>query len=257
MRTAGGLPCDVLFLMEGEEESGGTSLSEYVSKHKAEIPADAVLVSDTTMHGEGTPAITYGLRGLLAFDVILRTAERDLHSGIYGGVIANPVALLSRIIAKCVTADGRIAIPGFYDSVTHIEPWERENMERLSFNKQTFVQQAGVKQLWGEADFSVFERIWTRPTFEIDGMISGYTGTGMKTIIPASATAKMSIRLVPDQKPNNILDLVKQHVRSLCPDWVELTVQGPASSAKPILFDINEPMIRKGWEALREGQWPE
>ncbi len=253
IKTQGKLPCDVLFLFEGEEESGGTSLTEYLSEHKDELSADAILLSDTAMYDKNTPAITYGLKGLLAFEVTVTTIEHDLHSGVFGGAIRNPAIFLSQIIAKCINAEGKITIPGFYDKVKDIEKWEKENIEKLKFDTSTFLEQAGTKQIWGDKDYSVLERIWTRPTLEVNGLISGYAGSGVKTIIPNSATAKMSARLVPDQNPNEILGLIKDYLNSICPDSVELTISSPFSSANPIVFDTGGPMIQKVSEALKEG----
>ncbi len=253
IKTQGELPCDVLFLVEGEEESGGTGLSEYLSNHKDEISTDAILISDTALYGENTPAITYGLRGLLAFEITITTIEQDIHSGTFGGAILNPAILLSQIIAKCINAEGKITIPGFYDEVKPIETWEKENIEKLKFETRTFLDQAGSKQVWGDKDYSVLERTWNRPTFEVNGLISGYAGSGVKTIIPNSATAKISARLVPDQNPNHVFALIQEYLNSICPNWVKLTITEPLSSANPIVFDTDEPIIKKGCKALKEG----
>ena len=253
IKTEGALPCDVLFLFEGEEESGGTSLTDYLYEHNEEISTDAILLSDTAMYDRNTPAITYGLKGLLAFEITITSIEQDLHSGTFGGAILNPAILLSQIIAKCVNSEGKITVPGFYDKVKEIETWEKENIEKLKFDVNSFLEQAGTKQIWGDKDYSVLERIWTRPTLEVNGLISGYSGSGVKTIIPNSATAKMSARLVPDQNPNQILSLIKEYLNSICPDSVELTISSPFSSANPIVFDTGGSTFQKGCNALKEG----
>jgi len=252
LKTDGELPCEVLFLLEGEEECGGESLAHYVKEAKDELKPDVVIVSDSTMYDENTPAITYGLRGMVMFEFTVKGPDRDVHSGAYGGAIANPAMVLAQMLAACVDSGGKVLIPHFYDDVAPLEEWEAESLAKLGFDEQAFVSELNVTRPHGEAGRSTLERIWMRPTFEINGMYGGYTGDGSKTIIPASATAKISCRLVPHQDAARIRDLVSEHIRSICPDTVRLELSDFATSP-PVLFDVNDPTFRAAQEALRQG----
>jgi len=252
LKTEGRLPCEVLFLLEGEEESGGDALARYVSQAKDELKPDAVVVSDSTMYDENTPAITYGLRGIVAFEFTVRGPNADVHSGAYGGAIANPAMVLARILADCVAPDGKILVSHFYDDVAPLEDWERESYRKLNFNDQALAKELNVPKLHGEAGYSTLERLWARPTFEINGLFGGYQGERSKTIIPSFATAKVSARLVPHQNPERTRDLIFDHIRSVCPDTVRLEMSDFMSSP-PVLFDVNNPAIRAAQEALRKG----
>jgi len=252
LQTAGRLPCEVLFLLEGEEESGGSSLEEYIQAEKANLTADAVILSDTDMYDENTPALTYGLRGTVALEVKVKTAAFPVHSGSYGGAIGNPVTVLSRLISSCIGPDGRILIPGFYEDVRPLADWEKENIHRLDGRDRNLMAETGVRKTFGEPGFSTLERIWTRPTFEPNGISGGYEGEGMKTIIPACAIAKISLRVVPDQNPEKIAGLVSQYLKSICPDYASLEVT-VLSTSWPILFDVDNPMFQAGRKALQCG----
>jgi len=248
----GELPCEVLFLLEGEEESGGDALARYVRQAKDELKPDVVIVSDSTMYDANTPAITYGLRGMAACEFTVTGADKDVHSGAYGGGIANPAMVLARILAACVGPDGKVLVPHFYDDVAPLEQWESDSMKKLAFDDQAFVGELNVSRPHGEAGFSTLERIWMRPTFEINGIYGGYTAEGAKTIIPASATVKISARLVPHQHPARIAELIAEHVRSVCPDTVRLEMSKFAT-CPPVLFDVNNPTFRAAQEALQQG----
>ena len=252
LKTEGELPCDVLFLLEGEEECGGDSLAHYVRDAKDELKPDVVIVSDSTMYDANTPAITYGLRGMVMFEFTVKGPCRDVHSGSYGGAIANPAMVLAQILSACVTPNGKVLIPHFYDDVAPLEDWEAESLSKLGFDEQAFVAEVEAPRPHGEAGHSTLERIWMRPTFEINGMYGGYTGDGSKTIVPASATVKVSVRLVPHQDPARIRDLIAEHIRSVCPDTVRLELSDFATSP-PVLFDVNDPTFRAAQEALRRG----
>lgn len=252
LKTEGELPCEVLFLLEGEEECGGESLARYVEEAKDELKPDVVIVSDSTMYDAKTPAITYGLRGMVMFEFTVTGPDRDVHSGSYGGAIANPAMVLAQMLSACVAPDGKVLIPHFYDDVAAVEDWEAESLAKLGFDEQAFVGELNVARPHGEAGRSTLERIWMRPTFEINGMYGGYTGDGSKTIVPASATAKISCRLVPHQDPARIRDQVAEHIRSVCPDTVRLELSDFATSP-PVLFDVNDPTFRAAQEALRQG----
>jgi acetylornithine deacetylase/succinyl-diaminopimelate desuccinylase-like protein len=252
LKTEGQLPCEVVFLLEGEEECGGDALARYVRQEKDELKPDAVIISDSTMYDEKTPAITYGLRGIVIFEFTVKGPDRDVHSGSYGGAIANPAMVLAQVLSACAGPDGKILIPHFYDEVAPLEQWESDSMVKLGFDEQAFVGELNAPRPHGEAGHSTLERIWTRPTFEINGIFGGYTGDGSKTIIPASATAKISVRLVPHQQPDRIRDLIVEHIRSVCPDTVRLEL-GEFATSPPVLFDANNPTFQAAQEALRQG----
>ncbi len=252
LQAEGELPCEVIFLLEGEEESGGDALPRYINRAREELKCDAVIVSDSTMYDANTPAITNGLRGIFAFEVTVKGPNSDIHSGAYGGAVANPAMVLAQILAACVSPDGRILVPHFYDDVAPLEDWERENFRRLAFNDEVLARELNVPHLHGEAGYNTLERLWARPTFEVNGIFGGYQGQRSKTIIPASATAKISARLVPHQAPAKIRELVFKHLRAVCPDTVRLEISEFAMSP-PVLFDVNTPVIRAAQEALRKG----
>ncbi len=253
IRTTGPLPCDLRFLIEGEEECGGDSLKKYVEREKTNLAPDAVVISDTTLYDERTPAITYALRGLVGLEVTVRVAGRDLHSGAYGGGIGNPAIALAHMIGACMGADGVVRIPGFYEQVRPLEDWETQTIERLAFDERTLLEEAGARTTFGEAGRSILERMWARPTFEVNGIFGGYSGGGMKTIIPASATAKISMRLVPDQDPKQVFEQAAGYLRSQCPPYATVEIKGPLGAAPPVLFDVKDPAIKTGRQALESG----
>ncbi len=252
LKTEGQLPCEVVFLLEGEEESGGDALGRYVTQVKDELRPDAIVISDTTMYDEKTPALTYGLRGIIAFEFTVKGPGTDVHSGAYGGAISNPAMTVAQILAQCVSPEGKVLVPHFYDDVAPLEDWERECYRKLNFNEKALMQELNVPGLHGEPGFTTLERLWARPTFEVNGIFGGYQGQRSKTIIPSSATAKISVRLVPHQNPDRIRDLVFEHIRSVCPKTVRLELNQFGASP-PVLFDVNNPIIRASQEALRRG----
>jgi acetylornithine deacetylase/succinyl-diaminopimelate desuccinylase-like protein len=252
LKTEGELPCEVLFLLEGEEESGGDALARYVTQARDEIQSDTVIISDSTMYDEKTPAITYGLRGIIAMEFTVKGPSSDVHSGAYGGGIANPAMVVAQILAQCVSPEGRILVPRFYDDVVPLADWERESFRKLNFNDQALAKELDVPRLHGEPGFSTLERLWARPTFEVNGIFGGYQGQRSKTIIPASATAKITCRLVSNQDPARVRDCVVEHIRSVCPNTVRLEINDFGASP-PVLFDVNNPAIRAAEEALRKG----
>jgi acetylornithine deacetylase/succinyl-diaminopimelate desuccinylase-like protein len=252
LQTEGKLPCGVIFLLEGEEESGGDALARYVSRARNELKSDAVVISDSTMYDANTPALTYGLRGIIALEFIVRGPAMDVHSGAYGGGIANPALVLAQILAGCVSREGKVLVPHFYDDVVPLQDWERESFRKLNFSDEGLAKELNIPRVHGESGYITLERLWARPTFEINGIFGGYQGQRSKTIIPASATAKVTCRLVANQDPARIRDLVIAHVRSLCPDTVRLELNEFGASP-PVLFDVDNPMIRAAQEALRQG----
>jgi len=252
LKTEGQLPCGVIFLLEGEEESGGDALPRYVEQAKDELKPDVIVISDSSMYDEHTPAITYGLRGIVSFEFTVRGPSTDVHSGDYGGAIANPAMVLAQMLAACVSRDGKVLVPHFYDDVAPLQKWESDTFRKLAFNDEGLMKEVGVPRLHGEAGFSTLERLWARPTFEVNGIFGGYQGERSKTIIPAFATAKVTSRLVPHQDPNRIRDLIFEHIRAICPDTVRLEMSGFMASP-PVLFDVKNPYFRAAQEALRAG----
>jgi acetylornithine deacetylase/succinyl-diaminopimelate desuccinylase-like protein len=225
LATGTELPVNVIFLIEGEEEVGSNNLIPFLKQHARELRADYVVVSDSAMWAKGIPAVTYGTRGVLAMELRVDGPNRDLHSGVFGGSVANPAMVLAQLLASCVDANGHITVPGFYDAVAPLTKWERGQFAKLPFNEQAYAKSLGVPATTGEKGFSTTERRWARPTLEINGIFGGYQGAGGKTIVPAWAGAKITCRLVPNQKATTIARLVQQHLLAKCPKSVKLTVE--------------------------------
>ena len=217
LKTGTPLPCDLTFVIEGEEEVGSANLAKFLKSHRRELACDAVVVSDTGMPDADHPALTYALRGIIAFEITLRGPSRDLHSGIFGGAVDNPAMALSQLLGKLRDKNGRVAIPGFYDDVAPLSAYERKEFKRLPTNDAELQKMLGVKKLFGERGFTAMEQRSARPTFEINGLTSGYQGEGSKTIVPAWARAKITCRLVPDQNPARIRKIVCNHLKKICP----------------------------------------
>ncbi len=224
LKARGSLPVNVIFLVEGEEEVGSVNLTPFVKNHRDRLAADAVVVSDSGMFAPGLPSILYSLRGLAYLELRVRGAASDLHSGAYGGAVVNPANALSKIIASLHDANGRVAIQGFYDDVTDVESSVREGIAALPFDDESFRTSVGAPALAGEDGFTTLERLWIRPTCDVCGLLSGYTGEGAKTVLPSQAMAKVSFRLVPDQSPERIADLFRAHVAAHAPVGVEVEV---------------------------------
>ena len=216
------LPVNVIFLVEGEEETGSPHLEDFLRKHMAALTADIVVISDTGMVGPGIPTFTYALRGILCLEVRLSGPAADLHSGIFGGSVANPATVLVELLAKLHDKHGKVAVPGFYDRVKPLESWERERWATLPYTDQTWLKTTGSPALYGEEGFSNLERVWARPTAEINGLASGYQGEGPKTIVPSRATAKVSFRLVPDQDPTELRGIITEFLTRNCPSTVAI-----------------------------------
>ena len=218
----GTLPVNIVVLAEGEEEIGSPSLVPFVEKYKQRLAADVVVISDSAMFEEGLPSLLFSLRGLAYFELKARTARTDLHSGAYGGAVPNPATALARIIASFHDADGRVAIAGFYDDVLEWDAKTRAQIKSLPFDGEDFRKGVGATALNGEKGWSVLERLWIRPTCEVNGFLSGYTGEGAKTVLPAKAMAKVSFRLVPDQRPEKVRELLEAHLAKVTPAGVEI-----------------------------------
>ena len=234
----GTLPVNVKFLIEGEEEVGGESVAKYVAENPKKLKADVALVSDTSLYAEGIPTLCIGLRGLIYTEIVARGPARDLHSGVYGGAAPNAVFGLVELLAKLKDANGRIQIPGMYDDVEAPAPAEKASWAALPFDEKEFLKdEVGSNRLTGEPGFSVLERTWARPTLEVHGIAGGFTAAGAKTVIPATATAKVSMRLVPRQDPDKIIAAYKKFVAACTPAGIETEVRilssGPAISVNP------------------------
>ena len=227
LREKGSLPVNVIFLIEGEEEIGSPSLEEFLNEHRDELACDLAAISDTAMAPGNRPALTYALRGIAAMELIVRGPARDLHSGLFGGAVANPATVVGRLIASLHDADGRVRIPGFYDAVRALAPWEREAaaaLEKASGGDAAIQELAGVTELVGEKGFTTIERIGARPTAEVNGIGGGYQGAGTKTVLPKEAFAKLTFRLVADQDSVAILTAAEEYLRSQTPPGVLLEI---------------------------------
>ena len=251
LKTGTELPCDITFVIEGEEEVGSSSLAGFLKARRKELACDAVVISDTGIPSLRHPALTYGLRGIAALEVRVDGPSRDLHSGIYGGSLDNPAMVLSQILARMKDARGRVTIPGFYDDIAPLTAYERKQLARLPFDAAAYRKFLGVPALNGEKGFTPIEQRSARPTFEINGLTSGYQGQGSKTIVPAWASAKITLRLVPGQKPSKILRAASDWIRKVAPPTVKVTVD-PGHSGDPYLVSPTGPLAQAGLRALEQ-----
>ncbi len=218
------LPTNIKFIIEGEEEIGSPNLAKFVKEHKDLLKADVILISDTSMLSLETPSMDVGVRGLSYIEIEVTGANRDLHSGVYGGAVANPITILSKMIASLHDENNHITIPGFYDDVVESSAEERKLMAEAPFDEDEYKKDLGVKELWGEKGYTTNERTGIRPTLEINGIWGGYTGEGAKTVLPSKAHAKISCRLVPNQKTDTITTLVINHLKSIAPPTVDVNI---------------------------------
>ena len=227
LREKGSLPVNLIFLIEGEEEIGSPNLADFLREHREELACDLVAISDTAMAPGNKPALTYALRGIAAMELIVRGPARDLHSGLFGGAVANPVTVLARLLSTLHDDKGHVLIPGFYDAMRPLAPWEREaaaDLEKAAGGDAAIRELAGVPELFGEEGFSTIERIGARPTAEVNGIGGGYQGAGTKTVLPKEAFAKLTFRLVADQDPAVILTAAEEYLRKQTPPGVLLEV---------------------------------
>ncbi len=225
LMSKGTLPCNVKFMIEGEEEIGSPNLGRFCEANAEMLKCDVILVSDTSMIGRDTPSITTGLRGLSYMEVEVTGPNRDLHSGLYGGAVANPVNILARMIASLTDEKNRITIPGFYDDVIEVSPQEREEMAKAPFDIEKYKKEIDVDELDGESGYSTMERTGIRPSLDVNGIWGGYTGEGAKTILPSKAFAKISMRLVPNQYSKKIDELFIKHFESIAPAGVKVSAR--------------------------------
>jgi len=253
VESEGKLPVPVTILFEGEEETGSPSLKPFLDANKAELKADVALVCDTDMWDADTPAVTTMLRGLVLEEIVVRGADRDLHSGLFGGPAINPIRVLSRILADIHGPDGRIQIPGFYDGVPELDPEIAAQWKNLKFDERRFLGDIGLAKPAGETGRSILEQMWSRPTCDVNGIVGGYTGEGSKTVLPAKASAKVSFRLVGNQDPLAIRDAFRAFARARLPDDCE--VEFIAHGASPALqLPLQSPALGKTRAAL-EAEW--
>jgi len=257
IKTVQDLPVNLRMLCEGEEEIGSTHLAEFIRQRPELVNADFAVISDTPMFDREMPAICYGLRGLAALDITITGPFQDLHSGVYGGTVANPAHVLAHLIDSLHDDQGRVSVPHFYDGVDEPTDQERQALSSLPFDHDAFLSDLQLDALFGEATFSPLERTWIRPTIEVNGMWSGFIGEGRKTIIPHQAQAKITCRLVPHQDPSAVLNAVRAHLGTHCPPGVRLTVDlGEASPAT--LTSLDHPAVAAAARAIHQvfGQDP-
>ncbi len=252
IKSQGKLPLQLKFLIEGEEEVGSTHLEEFIAKNRTRLACDCVVISDTSQFAAGLPAITYGLRGLAYFELNLMGPSQDKHSGTFGGAVANPANALCSMLSALINERGQVQIPGFYDDVEPLTPRERDEFRKLPFDERDFMRKLGVEGLRGEEGYSTLERRWSRPTFDINGMLSGYTGEGAKTVLPARAMAKFSFRLVPKQDPKKISAALEQRLRELCPKGIKMELVG-SHGAPGVVVPLDSPYVAAAERAIEQG----
>src|SRR5687767_2673064 len=252
LKKTGSLPLNMRFFIEGEREVVTRSLDSTVKETKCDLAADVVVISDSPMFDRGIPSICYGLRGLTYFQIDLRGTKSDLHSGSFGGAVANPAFVLAQVLAQMKDRGGRVKIPGFYDDVKPLSDAERAEWKKLPFNETKYKKELGAPRLIGERGYSTLERVWARPTFEVNGLLSGFTGEGAKTVLPALSMAKVSMRLVPNQDPKKIGDLFEAYVRKVCPKTVELKITR-MHGGKPWMTEFDNKYVRAAGRAIEQG----
>jgi acetylornithine deacetylase/succinyl-diaminopimelate desuccinylase-like protein len=245
------LTCNVKFMIEGEEEVGSDNLGTFVKENKAKLKADVILISDTSLISLDTPSITVGLRGLSYMEVEVTGPNRDLHSGVYGGAVANPINVLSEMIASMHDKNGRITIPGFYDKVAELTAEERKALNKAPFNLDEYKKELAIDDVKGEAGYTTLERTGTRPTLDVNGIWGGYTGEGAKTVLPSKASAKISMRLVPNQNSTEITDLFTQHFQSIAPKSVKVRVTAH-HGGEPAVTPTNSKAFHAASSAFEE-----
>jgi acetylornithine deacetylase/succinyl-diaminopimelate desuccinylase-like protein len=244
LKHQGTLPVNVKFLIEGEEEIGTPNLSLFIENNKDLLACDVVMISDSSLYTPTQPTLLYALRGLVYFEVEARCAAHDLHSGSYGGNVQNPAMALAQVLAQLKDASGHVTVPGFYDDVRVLSAEERAEIAQIPVNEEDIKAETGVSQAFGESGYNIMERMGARPTLEINGMWSGYTGPGAKTIIPATAHAKMSCRLVPNQDPDKVYEAVKRSMQSLAPAGTTLNFSMLQDGSPGTLIDRSAPQVQ-------------
>lgn len=251
LEVDGELPVNVKFCIEGEEEIGSPNLDSFVEQHKDKLAADVLIISDTPMLEKGKPAVCYGLRGLAGLQINVQGAKGDLHSGLYGGAVQNPIHALVQLLDSMRDADGQITIDGFYKRVIRMTDEERQAYKELNYDEEQVRQDLEVPELFGEKGYSFLERTWVRPTLEVNGIYGGFQGEGIKTVLPAEAHAKITCRLVPDQDPSEIVELIQQHIEKHTPPGVTITTE-PFDKGNPFVTPFDHPAIQAAGAAYEK-----
>jgi succinyl-diaminopimelate desuccinylase len=252
IETEGKLPLQLKFLIEGEEEVGSANLEPFIAQHKQKLACDVVVISDTSQFAPGRPAITYGLRGIAYYELRLTGPKQDLHSGTFGGGVSNPANALVTMLSALINERGQIQVPGFYDEVEPLTPRERAEFAKLPFDEAEFMSKLGVDGLRGEEGYTTLERRWARPTFDINGLWSGYQGEGAKTVLPARAGAKFSFRLVPKQDPKKLSVALEKKLRELCPPGIRLELID-FHGAPGVVVPLESPFVTAASKAIEAG----
>jgi acetylornithine deacetylase/succinyl-diaminopimelate desuccinylase-like protein len=252
LKTAGSLPVNVKFFFEGQEEIGSPQLPDFIAAHKDLLACDMVLSADGGQWEEDQPALNIGRRGLCALQIDLQSAAQDVHSGVYGGTFQNPIHALARLLASMRSPQGGILIEGFYDAVRELTDSERARIADIPYDEAQYMRDLGVTQLFGEPGYSTYERAWVRPTLEVNGIWGGFQGDGIKTVIPAKAHAKITCRLVPDQEPDKIIELIRAHVAKHVPAGTTAAVEKLAGTADPFLISFDHPGNQAARIVLKE-----
>ncbi len=252
IKQNGRLPVNIKLILEGEEEVGSVNLDNFVKGNKELLKADVVVISDSAMFARGVPSICYGLRGLVYFQIDVRGSNTDLHSGVFGGALANPAFVLAQMLTGMKERNGTIKIPGFYDDVVPLTDEERQAWATLPFNEKQYRKTFGIPKVQGEPGYTTLERTWARPTFEVNGLLSGFTGEGAKTVLPAVSMAKVSMRLVPKQDPDKIAQLFEDYVQKLAPKTVEVKVTR-MHGGKPWMASFDNKFIQAAGRAIEQG----
>lgn len=257
IRATGGLPINVKFLIEGEEESTSENLPVFIRRNKKMLSADVAVVSDTAQFSRSLPAVTFGLRGVAFVEVFVYGPNRDVHSGSFGGAIANPVNVLCSMIGQLHDRNGKVAVPGFYKGVGKISKWEKQQLKKLPYNERRYKKSLGVTALHGEKGFSTYERTWSRPTLDVNGITGGYQGEGGKTIIPSMASCKITMRLVPDMDPHDICGKVEKFLKRIAPRSVKVKVV-KYGGASAVVVPTDGPWLEAAGRAIKAGfgKWP-
>ncbi|MCP4572341.1 MAG: dipeptidase [bacterium] len=252
IRTGEELLVNVKFIIEGEEESGGESIYRFTEENPDKLACDAIVVSDTTLYNESIPGICYSLKGLAYMEIRVDGPAKDLHSGSYGGTVKNPGNALAEIVAGLMDADGRCLVPGFYDAVLDLDDEERAGFAELGYTDEILKDETGAPAAFGEKGYTTLERMWARPTCDVNGLVSGYGGEGAKTVLPAKALAKVSMRLVPNQDPDAVAKAFADHVHAIAPAGVTVEVEN-LHNANPVLVPRKSDMMQAGMRSLEQG----
>jgi acetylornithine deacetylase/succinyl-diaminopimelate desuccinylase-like protein len=250
LKTDTDLPCDITFVLEGEEEVGSANLNLFLKENRSKLQCEAVVISDTGMPSLDHPALTYGLRGIASFEVVLHGPACDLHSGVFGGTVDNPAMALAQLLAQLRNKNGRVTVPKFYDDVEPLSRYERLQFKRLPFHQAAYRKLVGVPKLFGERGYTPLEQRSARPTLEINGLTSGYQGEGSKTIVPSWARAKITTRLVPNQDPDKIIKQMRRHLTSLCPPTMRIEIKS-GHGAEPYVVSPKSAQAQAALRALK------